>query len=219
MNKTIQFTEELYTYLLDHNLNETSEQKELRELTATMPEAEMQISAEQGTFMQFLVTVIGANRTLEIGVFTGYSSLAVALALPRGGSIVACDVSEEFTNVARPFWDRAGVANMIDLRIAPALETLDSLVAAGEENSFDFAFIDADKANYVLYYERCLELIRPGGIIAVDNTLWAGEVTNREKTDEDTVAIRTLNRLVHQDKRVVSTLINVGDGVLLATKK
>ena len=219
MNKTIQFTDELYNYLLDHNLNEITAQRELRAHTATMVEAEMQIAAEQGAFMQFLVSVIGANRALEIGVFTGYSSLTVALALPRGGRIVACDVSEEFTNVAKQYWEKAGVADKIDLRIAPALETLDSLVAAGEEGTFDFAFIDADKANYVLYYERSLELVRRGGIIAIDNTLWAGEVTNPEKMDEDTVAIRNLNKHVFDDDRVVSALVNVGDGMLLATKK
>lgn len=219
MNKTIAFTPELYEYLLEQNLNETPEQRALRDRTATMPEAEMQIAAEQAAFMQFLVSVIGARRTIEIGVFTGYSALTTALALPADGQIVACDVSEAFTSIGREFWQRAGVGHKIDLRIAPALETLDALVASGEEGRFDFSFIDADKANSPLYYERSLELVCSGGIIAVDNTLWAGKIHDPSKIDDDTLALRELNRAVRDDDRVVSCLVNVGDGMLLALKK
>jgi predicted O-methyltransferase YrrM len=219
MNKTIDFTPELYEYLLAHNLNEHPVQTELRARTAEMPEAGLQIAAEQAAFMQFLVASIRAERALEVGVFTGYSSLAVALAMPRGGQVVACDISEEYTTVAREFWEKAGVASMIDLRIAPALETLDALVAGGEEGTFDFAFIDADKGNYPVYYERCMDLVRSGGIIAVDNTLWAGRIHEEARPDSDAEAIRSLNRRVYEDKRVVSCLVNVGDGMLLATKK
>lgn len=219
MNKTIAFTDELYDYLLAHNLNETPEQRELRAVTAPMPEAGMQIGAEQAAFMRLLVKLIGAKRTLEIGVFTGYSSMTVALALPEDGRITACDVSETFTSIAREHWEKAGVAHKIHLHIAPGLETLDRLIADGHAGTYDFAFIDADKVNYPHYYERCLTLLRAGGLIAVDNTLWAGKLVDPTHDDPDTEAIRALNRDVHADARVESALVNVGDGMLLAMKK
>jgi predicted O-methyltransferase YrrM len=178
----------------------------------------MQISPEQGQFMALLVKLIGAKKTLEIGVFTGYSSLVVALALPADGKIVACDVSEEYTSVARRYWQRAGVEDKIDLHIAPALETLDKLLTAGEAETFDFAFIDADKGNYDNYYERCLELIRPGGLIAIDNVLWSGKVADTEIQDNQTNKIRALNRKLHEDSRITLSLVPIADGLTLAMK-
>jgi predicted O-methyltransferase YrrM len=178
----------------------------------------MQISPEQGQFMALLVKLIGAKKTLEVGVFTGYSSLVVALALPADGKIVACDVSEEYTSVARRYWQQAGVADKIDLHIAPALETLDNLLTAGERETFDFAFIDADKGNYDNYYERCLELIRPGGLIAIDNVLWSGKVADTEIQDNQTNKIRALNRKLHEDSRITLSLVPIADGLTLAMK-
>ncbi|MFW5717477.1 MAG: class I SAM-dependent methyltransferase, partial [Spirochaetota bacterium] len=166
MNKTIPFTPELYQYLLDHNVDETPVQRELRERTATMPEADLQIAPEQAAFLRLLVTLAGAKRTIEVGVFTGYSAMAVALALPEDGRIVACDVNEEWTAIAREYWKKEQIDDRIDLRIAPAVETLDTLIAEGQAGEFDFAFVDADKVSYPVYYERCLELLRPGGLIA-----------------------------------------------------
>lgn len=219
MNKTITFTHELYEYLLNHNLDEHPVRRELREHTAELANAELQIAAEQASLIRLLVNLISARKTLEIGVFTGYSALTVALELPEDGTIVACDVNEEWTSVARSYWERAGVADRIDLRIAPARETLDTLIAEGHAEEFDFAFIDADKANYPIYFEQCMTLLRPGGLIAADNTLWSGRIHDKTLTDPDTEAIRQLNREVHQDDRVVSSLVNVGDGMLLAMKK
>jgi predicted O-methyltransferase YrrM len=178
----------------------------------------MQISPEQGQFMALLVKLIGAKKTLEVGVFTGYSSLVVALALPADGKIVACDVSEEYTSVARRYWQQAGVADKIDLHIAPALETLDKLLTAGEAETFDFAFIDADKSNYDNYYERSLELIRPGGLIAIDNVLWSGKVADTEIQDNQTNKIRALNRKLHEDSRITLSLVPIADGLTLAMK-
>jgi predicted O-methyltransferase YrrM len=178
----------------------------------------MQISPEQGQFMALLVKLIGAKKTLEIGVFTGYSSLVVALALPADGKIVACDVSEEYTNIARRYWQQAGVEDKIDLHIAPALETLDHLLAAGEAGTFDFAFIDADKGNYENYYERSLQLIRPGGLIAIDNVLWSGKVADTEIQDNQTNKIRAVNRKLHQDSRITLSLVPIADGLTLAMK-
>jgi predicted O-methyltransferase YrrM len=179
----------------------------------------MQIGPDQGQFMQLLVQAIGAKKTLEVGVFTGYSSLWTALGLPADGRIVACDVSEEFTAVARRYWKEAGVDSKIDLRLAPALETLDQLIQAGEESTFDFAFIDADKANYANYYDRALRLLRTGGLIGVDNTIWSGRVADENIQDEDTVAIRELNRKLHADERVTLSMLTVGDGLTLAMKR
>ncbi len=211
--------EALRAYLLNNSVRETDLMRELRETTATLPMGRMQISPEQGQFMALLVQLLGARRCLEVGVFTGYSSLSVALALPSDGSIVACDVSKEWTEVARGFWERAGVAGKIDLRLAPAVETLDQLLADGRAGSFDFAFIDADKANYLAYYERSLQLVRRGGLIAVDNTLWSGRVADPEVKDADTEAIRELNSFLHRDERVSLSMLPVGDGLTLALKR
>lgn len=218
-NRTLVLTAPLYAYLLEHSLREAPLLRGLREETAAMPRAGMQIAPEQGQFMALLVRLLGARRTLEVGVFTGYSALAVALALPAEGRIVACDVSEEWTAVARRYWQRAGVAAKIDLRLAPALATLDALLAAGEEGAFDFAFIDADKANYRGYYERCLRLVRRGGLVALDNTLWSGRVADPADATEDTRALRELNDALHRDERVDLSLLPLGDGLTLALKR
>lgn len=193
--------------------------KELREATAKLPDARMQITPEQGQFMALLAKSIGAKRALEIGVFTGYSAWSVAEALPEDGVLIACDLSEEWTSLAREFWERAGMADKIDLRIAPALETLASLEADGQNGSFDFAFIDADKENYDSYYEACLRLLRSGGLVVVDNALWGGQVMDSSFTDADTVAIRNLNEKIRDDERVDASLLSVGDGVYLARKR
>ena len=217
--RSIELTDSLYEYLLSVSLREPRLLLELREETAAMPSAGMQISPEQGQFMALLVRLTGARRCLEVGVFTGYSSLVVALALPEDGRIVACDVSEPWTAIARTYWQAAGVDHKIDLRLAPALETLDGLLAAGQAGSFDLAFIDADKANYAGYYERALELLRPGGLVMVDNTLWAGRVIDPEVSDADTVAIRHFNERLQADARVDLSLVPIGDGLTLARKK
>jgi caffeoyl-CoA O-methyltransferase len=180
--------------------------------------ARMQISPEQGQFMQLLMRVLPAVNTIEVGVFTGYSSLSVALALPAEGKVIACDLSEEWTSIGKPYWKEAGVDHQIDLRLGPALTTLDSLIAEGRQGSFDFAFIDADKANYQNYYERLLVLVRKGGIIAIDNVLWHGSVADPSVQDEDTQAIRALNEMLHEDPRVFISLLPIGDGLTLAMK-
>ena len=191
----------------------------LRERTAELPEADMQIGAAQGQFLRLLLRLIGARRTLEIGVFTGYSTLCTALALPEDGRVVACDISTTWTDIAREYWERAGVAERIDLRIAPALQTLQALAADGQQGQFDFAFIDADKTAYSDYYEACLGLLRSGGLIAVDNMLWGGSVVDPQRDDPDTRAIRELARRVRDDQRVDSSLCAAGDGLLLAVKR
>jgi predicted O-methyltransferase YrrM len=178
----------------------------------------MQISPEQGQLMALLVQAIGARRAIEIGTFTGYSALWVALALPADGRLVCCDVSAEWTAVGKPFWERAGVAGKIDLRIAPAIATLDRLLADGDAG-YDFAFIDADKTGYDGYYERCLKLLRPGGLIAIDNVLWGGDVANPKHRSADTLALRALNRKLHHDERVTLSMLPVGDGLTLALKR
>ena len=216
--QTLGLEKSLYDYLLSVSLREPTILSQLRQETAQMPRSIMQISPEQGQFMALLVKLIGAKKTLEVGVFTGYSSLVVALALPADGKIVACDVSEEYTSVARRYWQQAGVADKIDLHIAPALETLDNLLTAGEAGTFDFAFIDADKGNYDNYYERSLELIRPGGLIALDNVLWSGKVADTEIQDNQTNKIRALNRKLHQDSRITLSLVPIADGLTLAMK-
>lgn len=218
-SRTINLTPTLYQYILDNSVREHVVLRELREATAKIEHAVMQISPEQGQFMQMLVKLTGARRCIEIGVFTGYSSLSVALALPPDGRIVACDVSEEWTSMARKYWEKAGVAGKIDLRLAPANQTLDALLAAGEAGKFDFAFIDADKPAYEGYYERCLKLLRPGGLIAIDNTLWSGRVSDSTVQDDNTVALRKLNALVHRDERVDVSLLPLGDGVTLLRKR
>lgn len=217
--RTIQVTDRLNAYIDATTLREPDVLGRLREETAGMPHAGMQISPLQGQFMQLLIKLMGAKKTLEVGVFTGYSSLSVALALPHDGRIVACDVSEAYTAVARRYWAEAGVADKIDLRLGAAVETLDALLADGQAGTFDFAFIDADKEHYVVYYERALQLVRPGGLIAVDNVLWGGAVADPHDTDLDTESIRALNQLVLRDERVDECLLPVGDGLTLARKR
>jgi len=218
-NRSISLTDSLYEYLLSVSLREPDLLRRLREETAALPNARMQIAPEQGQFMALMVQLTGARHCLEVGVFTGYSSLAVALALPDGGRIVACDVSEEWTTVARRYWSAAGVAHKIDLRLAPALETLEGLLAAGEAGSYDFAFLDADKENYLRYYELALELVRPGGLIVADNTLWSGRVIDLSNDEAATVALRRFNEQLHRDRRVDLSLVPIGDGLTLARKR
>ena len=217
--RTSHLSEELYAYLLDISLRELPVMQRLREETASMEQANMQIGPEQGQFMALLVELIGARSVLEIGTFTGYSALAMAVALPENGVLVACDVSEEWTAIGRRYWEEAGVSHKIELRLAPALETLDALLAEGNAETFDFAFIDADKEGYDAYYERALELVRLGGLIALDNTLWEGKVADPAATDVDTEAIRAINAKLVLDERVTLSLIPVGDGLTLARKR
>ncbi len=212
-------TDGLYDYLLASSLREPTVLRRLREETAALPQAGMQIAPEQGQFMALLIELIGARRTLEIGTFTGYSALVVALALPVEGRVITCDVSQAFTAIARRYWAEAGVADKIELRLAPAVETLDGLLAGGAAGGFDFMFIDADKETYDTYYERGLELLRPGGLIAVDNVLWSGAVTDDARQDEETRAIRALNAKVLRDQRVAISLVPIGDGLMLARKR
>lgn len=218
-NQTIPMTERLHRYLLAHSLRESPLQKELREITAQLEMCRMQIAPEQGQFMALLVELIGAMRVLEVGTFTGYSALAMAQAMPPEGRLVCCDVSEEWTAIARDFWQRAGVDERIELHLAPALETLDRLRAEGADETFDLAFIDADKTNYPRYLERCLALVKAGGLILFDNTLWSGAVADPENTEDDTVAIRQLNDTLLDDERVTISLVPIGDGLTLARKR
>lgn len=206
-------------YLLSSVKDEPPLLRELRDETRELEGAGMQIAADQGRFMQLLVEVLGARRALEIGVYTGYSSLCVALALPADGYLLACDISQEWTRVAQRYWQRAAVAERIELRLAPALETLDALLASPDAEPFDLAFIDADKTAYDAYYERCLRLLRPGGLIIFDNALWDGRVADVSAQSPDTLAIRALNDKVMSDSRVRASLIAVGDGLLLACKR
>jgi predicted O-methyltransferase YrrM len=212
-------TGELWEYMRRVTLREPEILRKLREETANHPQVNMQISPEQGQFMALLMHLIDARRTLEVGVFTGYSSLSVALALPDDGRMIACDVSEEWTSIARRYWKEAGVEHKIDLRLRPALETLDNLIATGQGGRFDFMFIDADKTNYANYYERGLVLVRPGGLIAIDNVLWSGKVLDESVQDKDTVALRAFNEKLHADERVWLTMLAVRDGLTLACKK
>jgi len=218
-NRSIALSDALYGYLLENSLRETDVMRRLREETARLPGAGMQIGPEQGQFMALLVQLMGARRCLEVGTFTGYSALAVAQALPADGRLVACDVNEKTTAVARRYWQEAGVADRIDLRLAPARETLDGLLAGGEASRFDFAFIDADKTNYDAYYEAALKLLRPGGLVAIDNVLWGGAVINSSDDDADTRAIRALNAKIAADQRVSCSLLPLGDGLTLALKR
>ena len=218
-NRTLSMTDTLYDYLLAVSSREPEILRRLREETARLPNAGMQIGPEQGQFMGLLIQLMGARRTLEVGVFTGYSSLAVALALPPDGRVVACDVSEEWTAIARRYWAEAGVAGKIELRLGPAVGTLDALLADGQSDSFDFAFIDADKENYDNYYERALRLVRPGGLIAIDNVLWSGRVADPEAQGESLAAIRALNAKLHGDERVALSLVPIGDGLTLALRR
>ncbi len=219
MGRNVAVTDTLYRYIVDHSLRDDPTLAALREETAKLPQAGMQIGPEQGQFMGLLAKLVGAKQCLEIGVFTGYSSLAVAMALPKDGRIIACDVSEEWTAIARKYWKKAGVEDKIDLRIGPALGTLDTLISLRQTNRFDMAFIDADKTNYLAYYERCIELMRKGGLIVVDNTLWSGDVANPANQKPDTVALRAFNEALHTDDRIDLALLPIGDGVTLARKR
>ena len=217
-NKTLALTRALHAYLVAHSVREPEILHRLRTETAQDSMSMMQISPEQGQFMQLLVKLMGAKNCLEIGVFTGYSSLAVALVLPADGRILACDVSEKWTAIARKYWREAGVADKIDLRIAPALATLDTLIASGGAGSMDFAFIDADKINYPNYYERAFTLLRSGGLVAIDNTLWGGQVADKKSNSPDTQAIRLFNEQLRSDARIHVSMLPIGDGLSLALK-
>ena len=217
-NRSLDLDDTLLAYLVSRSVREVPAQRDLRAATRTHPHAGMQIGPEQGQLMALLVRLIGACRCIEVGVFTGYSALTVALALPADGYLLACDVSDDYTQVGRPFWEAAGVAGKIDLRLAPALETLDARIAAGEAGRFDFAFIDADKSAYDAYYERCLRLLRPGGLIAIDNVLWGGSVA-RPANDADTRALQALNDKLHGDERIDLAMLPLGDGLTLARKR
>jgi len=218
-SKTWSLPLDTHTWLLDHVVHEPEAFRALRAETEAMPMARMQISPEQGALMRLLVRALGVRRAIEVGTFTGYSALAVALELPADGQIVCCDVSEDWTAIGRRHWERAGVAGKIDLRLAPAADTLSALLAAGGASTFDFAFIDADKENYGLYYERCLALLRPGGLIAVDNALWSGRVAESEPLDAETRAIRDTVLAIARDERVTSSMVPIGDGLMLAVKR
>ena len=218
-NQTISITDSIYKYLCDNSLREDKNLSSLRAHTYRMEQRNMQISPEQGQFMQLLIKVMNAKNTIEIGVFTGYSSLCVALALPVDGKIIACDISTKYTDIAEKYWEDAKVRNKIDLKIGPAIDSLKKLIDKGMSNTFDFSFIDADKINYDNYYELSLQLLRPGGLIAIDNVLWSGDVVNKRINDIDTESIRSLNKKLHMDSRVDISLIPIGDGLTLALKK
>jgi predicted O-methyltransferase YrrM len=218
-NSTLGLENHLYNYLLSISLREPDILASLREETAKHPMGKMQIAPEQGQFMELLVQLMGATKTIEIGVFTGYSSLCVALALPPNGQIIACDVSEEDTAIARRYWEAAGVANKISLHLGPAINTLDKLIAEGQAGTFDFAFIDADKENYEGYFERSLQLVRNGGLIVIDNVLWSGLVVDHRVQDTSTVAIRNFNDKLRNDPRVTLSVVPIADGLTLALKR
>lgn len=217
--QTLNLTPEVYEYLLSVSIRETEILRQLREETANHRLGRMQISPEQGQFMALLLKLIRAKKVLEIGVFTGYSSTIMALALPDDGKIIACDVSEEFTQIAQKYWQKAEVEGKIDLYLAPALDTLDKLISQGESGTFDFVFIDADKSNYENYYEKSLQLVRVGGVIAIDNVLWSGKVADLEIQDHQTQTIRNFNHKLAKDHRIDLSLIPIGDGLTLAYKK
>ena len=217
-SKTLFMPDRVHAYLVGHSVRETAAQRALRAATSGIPGAGMQISPEQGALLQVLVRMLGAKRYLEIGTFTGYSALCVALAMPASGRLVCCDLSEEWTSIARKFWRRAKVASRIQLRLGPALDTLDALLREGDAGRYDLAFIDADKENYLGYFERCMRLVRRGGVIAIDNTLWGGHVVDESHQDADTRAIRAFNRKLHRDRRIDVALVPIGDGLTLACK-
>jgi predicted O-methyltransferase YrrM len=217
--RTIELTDALYAYLLSVSLRESPLRRRLREQTAQMPNARMQISPEQGQFMGLLVELLGVRRAVEIGTFTGYSALCVAEALPADGRLICCDVNREWTDVARRYWQEAGLESRIELRLAPARDTLAALLAAGGAGTFDFAFIDADKSGYDAYYEALLQLLRPGGLLAADNALGGGRLVRLDPADEHDRALDALNRKVLVDPRVTSSLVPIGDGLLLARKR
>ncbi len=216
--KTLNLTPALHNYLLKNSLREAPILQALRAETAQLTTANMQISPEQGQLLAFLVELIGAKKTLEMGTYTGYSALVVALALPEEGKVIACDINAEWAAIAKRYWQKANVAHKIELRLAPALETLDQLLQH-ESERFDFAFIDADKANYTNYYEKCLRLVRSGGLIVVDNVLWGGDVADPKMQHASTNAIRALNIKLLNDERVSISMIPIGDGVTLVRKR
>ena len=216
--ETLGLSAELQNYLLSVSVKPDKLYERLCIETQTLVGFNMQISPEQAQFMTVLMKIMSVGKALEVGTFTGYSALTIARALPQDGRLVACDISTEWTSVAKKYWEEAGVADKIDLRIAPATDTLDALIENGESGSFDFAFIDADKQNYTAYYEKSLQLLRPGGVVGIDNTLWGGSVADPAKTDADTVAIRQVNQLIYNDNRVTASLVPIGDGFHLAYK-
>lgn len=216
---TIGLPDDVHAYVLRWGLREPDILARLREETAAHPQSSMQIAPEQGAVLGLLVELLGARRCLEIGTFTGYSSLAVALSLPEDGRIVCCDVSDEYTSVARRYWAEAGVEDRVDLRLGPAVETLDALLAEGAAGTFDLAFIDADKGGYPAYWERCLDLVRPGGVIAIDNVLWSGRVADPSVVDADTLTMRRVNETVASDPRVRHVLLAIADGMTIARKR
>jgi caffeoyl-CoA O-methyltransferase len=211
-------SDRLFDYVVRVGAREHPVLTRCREETVRHPHAGMQIGPDQGAAMALITQLMNVRRYLEIGTFTGYSALAVALALPEDGKAVCCDVSKEYTDLARRYWEEAGVLSKIELRLGPAVETLDRMIASGEP-AYDLAFIDADKPRYDAYYERTLNLIRPGGLIALDNMLWSGDVADPAKTDENTAAIRALNQKIHDDPRVDMAMLALGDGVMLARKR
>ena len=217
-NRTLPVSDTIYHYLLEHSLRESDSLKSLREETMSLELSSMQIAPEQGQFMALLVRMLGAKNIIELGVFTGYSTLCMAQVLPEGGRLLACDLDEEWATIAKKYWQQAGVADKIELHLAPAKDTLSALIDKGEQGQYDFAFIDADKENYITYYEQCLELLRPGGVIAVDNVLWDGYVADSSIQDAETRAIRALNKHIHLDQRVDISMVPIGDGLTLARK-
>jgi caffeoyl-CoA O-methyltransferase len=218
-NRPTRLTDALHDYLVDVSVREHKVLKKLRAATGKMPRGHLQISPEQGQLMALLVESIGAKRTFEVGTFTGYSALVVALALPPGGKVIACDVSEDWTAIARRYWREAGVEKKIDRRLAPAIETLDHLLKDGRAGTFDFGFIDADKPHYDAYYERGLKLLRKGGLLAIDNVLWGGAVIDKNDRDLSTRCLRAINRKIRKDERVNIAMIPIGDGLTLARKR
>lgn len=218
-NRSLNLDDALYGYLLEVSLRETPLLKRLREETAALPVARWQIAPEQGQFMALLVKLTGARRLLEIGTFTGYSALCMAEAMPADGLLICCDIDAQYTDVARRYWRQAGVAERIELRLAPALETLTALERAGQSESFDLIFVDADKANYLAYLEHALMLLRPGGLLLFDNTLWSGRVLEANPDSADTRAIQVLNRRLKNDQRLDLSLLPLGDGLTLCRKR
>ncbi len=218
-NTTIAMNDALHEYVMRVTIDEPEVMRRLREETAKLPGARMQIGAPQGAYMAWLARLIGARRAIEVGTFTGYSALAVARALPEDGRLVTCDVDEDATAIARRYWREAGVADRIELRLGPGRESLDALVEEGGAGRYDFAFIDADKVGYDAYYERCLVLVRAGGVIVIDNVLWSGAVADPDVRDESTLALRALNEKVARDARVDACMVPVGDGLFLVRKR
>lgn len=218
-NRTLQLTEPLYQYLCEVSLRESPLLRQLRQETAKDEMSQMQIAPEQGQFLALLVNVLGARKLIEIGTYTGYSALCMASAMPNDGQLVCCDISDKWTKVARQYWAKAGVEGNIELHLAPAIETLSNLLSQGQARTFDFAFIDADKQNYDAYYEACLRLLRPGGVIALDNMLWNGRVANPREQDVDTRALRALNLKLRDDQRIDLSLLPIADGVTLIRKR